>query len=151
MFDIISKQAEVILGLDGVYTAGELESKLSEQSAYERLIRERKDAKMRLYEQYLTGEIDALRYKEQKAIHDAELTGLKRHHSMLVSQAAQKRLKDDEKVRNMAVAQDVANERSLTWTLAETLIDKVEVYPDNRVEVVWKICGFAETAIDGNV
>jgi len=144
LFEVISKQAEVILGLDGIPTMRELQARLTEQSEYERLIRNCKDGKMRLYEQHLLGEIDEYRYRELKAVYDAELLDLNNYHSAIASQTAQMRLDSEEKAKMRALAADISNEKSLTRVLVETLIDKVEVYPDNRIEIAWKIADFAE-------
>lgn len=58
IFKIISKQAEVILGIDNIGNVKELTSKFKEQSDYEQQIRQCMNEKKRLYEQLLLGEID---------------------------------------------------------------------------------------------
>ena len=40
------------------------------------------------------------------------------------------------------LAQEVTGASGLTAGLADTLIDRVYVYPDNRVELVWKMKDF---------
>lgn len=144
LFEVISKQAEVILGFDSIPTMRELQTRLAEQSEYERLIRSCKDGKMRLYEQFLMGEIDADRYRELKAVYDAELTDLNNYHAVIASQTSQMRLDSEEKRKMRTIAADISNEKSLTRALVEMLIDKVSFYPDNRIEITWKIEDFAE-------
>lgn len=143
LFEIISRQAEVILGGDQISTVRELNVRLAEQSEYERLISNCKDGKMRLYEQYLLGEIDENRYNELKAVYDAELNDLKRFHVALSSKTAQMRMDNEDATAMLRIAEDISNEKSLTRTLAETLIDRIEVFPDNRIEIAWKIQDFA--------
>lgn len=143
LFEILSKQAEVILGLDSVTDIKELKSRLAEQSGYERMIRECKDGKMRLYEQYLLAEIDESKYKELKTVYDAELKDLKQFHSATASRTAQLMMDNEEISKLRIIATDITNEKNLTRALSEMLVDRVEVSPGGRVEITWKIQDFA--------
>jgi len=148
LFEIVSRQAEVVLGIGHIQSAGELNIRLTEQSEYERLIQKCKSGKMNLYEQYLTGEIDEGRYKELKAVYDAELNDLNRLYSALAAKTAKMRLDNEERAKIQAIARDISNETTLTRALAETLIEKLYIHPCNRVEIEWKIKDFAECAFE---
>jgi hypothetical protein len=56
--------------------------------------------------------------------------------------AEQTRLANDEKLKNLQIAKTVKKENTLTQALADMLIDKVYVYPDNKLEIEWKIKDF---------
>ena len=51
-------------------------------------------------------------------------------------------LENDEKLKTLQTAKTVKKENTLTQALADMLIDKVYVYPDNRLEIEWKIKDF---------
>lgn len=144
LYKIIYKQAEVILGIDCTADINELTAKLKEQSGYEHQIQYFMNEKMRLYEQFQSGEIDNISYREQKSVWDAKVNDNKKHHSVVASQTAQMRLSNEGKTRLQIIAKDVKNEKALTQALVETLIDKVEIFPDNRIEISWKIKDFSD-------
>lgn len=148
LFEVISKQAEIVLGIDHIRSAGELQTRLTEQFEYERLIQECKTGKMRLYEHLLTGELDEDRYRQLKTVYDAELNDLKRLHSALAVKTSKMQMGNEELTKVQAIANDISSEISLTRALAETLIDKVFIHPGNRIEIEWKIKDFAEFAIE---
>lgn len=54
----------------------------------------------------------------------------------------QAKINSQAKAQIIQIAKDVKKENTLTQALADTLIDKVLIYPDNRIEVVWKIQDF---------
>ena len=45
----------------------------------------------------------------------------------------------------MDAAKEVFQKRILTQEIVDLLIDRVLVYPDNRMEIVWKISGFTDS------
>lgn len=49
---------------------------------------------------------------------------------------------EKEKSARIKLAHEVTEAGGLTAELSETLIDRVYVYPDSRVEIVWKIKDF---------
>jgi len=147
LFEIISKQAVVIIGLDNIGDTGGLELKIAKQSKYEKLIRDCKEMKKRLYEQYLLREIDLESYREQKTVYDTKLKEVSGIYASLSSQTSQMKMDSEAQLKRLKLAKDISNETSLTQTLADTLIDKIYIYPDNRVEIVWGIQDFCEEKI----
>jgi hypothetical protein len=144
IFEIISKQAEVILGVCSIGNGDELDSILNEQSDYEQQIRRCMDEKRRLYEQFVLGEIDDKTYREQKTVCDSKLNEIKGLHSGLVVQTA-KMQADKEKTADLkSVAKSVIGAKSLTREIVDALIERVEVFPRNRVEIAWKFTDFSE-------
>ena len=143
IFEIIKKQAKIIIGVDNFSNPDELTSKLGEQSKYEKQIRYCMDEKRRLYEQHILGEINDAMYREQKAVFDAKLTEIKGQHSVLIVKTEKLQSDSLEATKLKSVAEKIVAEKSLTRELVEALIDKVEVFPGEQIEVVWKFSDFA--------
>ena len=148
LFEIISKQAEIIMGISHLDTVKELQTCLLDQSEYERQILECKTGKMDLYEQFSMNDISVEQYREQKAVYDTRLNNLTQLHSTLVAQTSKMKMDNEEQAKIRGIANDISSETSLTRVLVEMLIEKVYVHPDNRIEIVWKIENFAENAVE---
>ena len=144
IFEIIAKQAEILSGTDNTSNADNLVFMLKEQSEHEQQMRQIMDEKRRLYEQSVLGEIDDETYLAQKSVCDAKLNKIKESHSGLVSKTAKIQINSDKISELKAVAKAVTNEKSLTRELVEALIDKVEIFPEKRVDIFWKIQDFFE-------
>ena len=142
IYEVLSKQAQVILNLDSLSNAGRLDVQLAEQAESNSRIKECMDQKRVLYERFVLKEISIEDYKRQKAAVDIELDRLRVIHSALEAQAAQMQMDEQTKSARAKLAQEVAKADGLTAGLADTLVDRVYVYPGNRVEIVWKMKDF---------
>lgn len=142
LYEIITKQAQVILNLDDLSNAGVLDVELAKQGEYNRQIQGLQDKKRVLYEQLLLQEINMVQYKEQKSEIDQELNRLKQLHSVLSTQTAQMQMDSEAKSARKRLAQNIVSTDRLTAALADTLIDQVSIYPGNQVEIIWKINDF---------
>ena len=107
---------------------------------HEDIIENLQDEKQRLYESFISGEICLEEYKTKKSAVDAEL--LRARHMLETVRAQYAKRTPD--VTAVDAAKKVLSESTLTQELVAMLIDKVLVYPDNRVEIVWKISGFTD-------
>lgn len=96
------------------------------------------DAKFALYERYVLGEIGADDYKAEKSMLDAEFERIKNIYAILSKQAAQQASVQD--VRQ--TAEDVRSARKLSQSVVAALVDRVNVYPGGKVEIIWKTQGF---------
>ena len=139
IYEVLSKQAQVILNLDDLSSIGRLDIQLAEQDESNSRIKDCMDQKRVLYERFVLKEISAEDYKSQKAAIDTELDRLRAIHSTLEAQTARMQMDEQTKSAREKLAQEVAETNRLTTGLADTLIDRVYVYPGNRVEIVWKI------------
>ena len=142
LFDIINKQAQVILNIDSLDDTTDFSFQLEQQAEYEKHMEKCRNEKQNLYERFVLGEIDTGSYKSEKAVIDGELDRLCRVYDTLkteVAAAADKKNSDDE-LRGLAETTLKAD--TLTRTLVNLLIDKVYVYPGNHVEIIWKVAGF---------
>jgi hypothetical protein len=144
LFDIISKQAQVILNTDSLNGIGEMELRSEQQAEYRKLISRCQDNKRKLYEQYVMQEINAGQYAEIKAGLDAELNNLNRICTAISAQADKLRADCEENNKAREFAEDISKETGLSQELMELLIDKVFIYPGNRIDVVWKVTDFSE-------
>ena len=95
-----------------------------------------------MYERLVMKQITTEEYKAQKAAIDIELDRLREIHSKLEMKTSQMQMAEKEKSARTELAQEVSKAGGLTAGLAETLIDRVYVYPDNQVEILWKMKDF---------
>ena len=81
-------------------------------------------------------------YKSRKAAVDSELDRLREIHSNLKVQTSQMEMDEKTKSARTELAQKVVGAGGLTVGLSDTLIDRVYVYPNNQIEIVWKMKDF---------
>ena len=146
LYEILSKQAQVILNVADLANAGQLDIQLAKQAEYDKQIEGYLDQKRVLYEQLILKQITMEDYKIQKATVDSELDRLREIHSNLKAQTAQMEMDEKTKSARTELAQEVVGAGGLTAGLADTLIDRVYVYPNNQVEIVWKMKDFCMEA-----
>ena len=143
LYEIINKQAQIILNADGLGKTENLPLHIEQQSEYEKRIEMCREEKRRLYEGLILGTVTAETYKADKTAIDTELKHLNRAFDSLKAETAvmvaAKTL--DAELRHYAEMTSV--EGKLSKTLVDLLINKVYVYPDNRVEIDWKVADFA--------
>jgi hypothetical protein len=149
LFEIINKQAQVILNIDGLGDTANLSLKIEQQTEYEKQIEKCREEKCNLYEQYVLRQLDAEAYKKEKSALDADLSRLNRAFGVLKKETAvmlAAKASDDE-LRNLA--ENAIGTGKLSRSLMDLLIDKVYVYPGNRVEIKWKVADYG--IINGEV
>ena len=142
LYEVLSKQAQIMLNLDNLSNAGQLDIQLAEQVEYDNRIGEYLDKKRVLYERLVLKQISMKDYETQKAAIDNELDRLREIHSKLKMQTSRMQLDEKEKSARTDLAREVVEASGLTAGLADMLIDRVYVYPGNRVEIVWKMKDF---------
>ena len=143
LYEILSKQAQVILNVADLSNAGMLDVQLAEQAEYDKQINRCLDQKRALYEQFILKQITMADYKSEKADVDSELDRLREIHSNLKVQTSQMEMDKKTKSARTELAQEVVGAGGLTAGLADTLIDRVYVYPNNQVEIIWKMKDFS--------
>ena len=151
LYEIITKQAQVIMNIDRLDASSGLMLRAEQQSAYKRQIEKLREDKCVLYERYVLKELDADAYKSEKAVIDTELAQLTRALDTLNAEAAAlsaAKASDDElrKIAGMTLA-----DNKLTRPLVDMLINKVYIYPGNRIEIEWKVADFAKSTINGGL
>lgn len=142
LFEILSKQAQIILGLDSLSDVGQLDLQLAKQTEYSKRITDCMDRKCNLYEQFLSQQITMEVYQTERAMIDTELSRLKQLHSSIAAQTTQVQMDEKTKSVRTKLAQEITSTSGLTAELADALIDRVYVHPGNQVEIVWKMNDF---------
>lgn len=78
----------------------------------------------------------------EKAGIDRELDRLREIHSAMKAQITQMQMDEKAKSARTELAREITGANGLTAGLADTLIDRVFIYPGNQVEIVWKMKDF---------
>ncbi len=138
VFITLKKQMEAAATLNSDGTV-RLEAAAPERSEYEQQIEALQDSKRLLYERYLMGEIDLNTYKAEKAACDELLVKTKNAYAAILAQAKQKQEAQARQDNRQEAAHAVFTAEGLTTELADLLIDKVLVYPDKRIEIMYKV------------
>ena len=142
LYEILSKQAQVILNLENLSNAGLLDVQLAEQANYGKRLDDFREQKRVLYERLLLHEINVEEYKGAKAAIDRETERLEQLFTAVKAQTAQKRMDADMKKARHKLAQEVSGAGGLTAGLADALIQRVYVYPGNQIDIEWKMKDF---------
>ena len=134
----LKKQLEVLLPVheDGTI---HLEATAAKCSEYEKQLEALKDQKQALFERYLLGQIELDTYKSEKAVYDTEILKVKNAYAAVTAQAKLKREEQARQSSRQEIAHSIAEADVLTSELTDLLIEKVYVFPDNRIEIVYKI------------
>jgi hypothetical protein len=142
LFDIISRQARIILNCGDINAVGETDFKSEQQSEYEKKIAHVQSEKRELYEQFVSKEISGGDYKNKKSELDEEFSRLTGIYSALTAETA--RMSAEKKKSGILTqsAENILCANNLTRSLADSLIEKVYVYPANHITVEWKISDF---------
>lgn len=142
LYEILSKQAQIILNVADLSNAEMLDVQLAEQGEYDKQINRCLDQKRALYEQFILKQITMADYKREKTAVDSELDRLREIHSNLKVQTSRMEMNEKAKSARTELAREVVRTGGLTAGLADTLIDRVYIYPNNQVEIVWKMKDF---------
>ena len=138
VFITLKKQMEAAASLNPDGTV-RLEDVTPERSEYEQQIEELQDSKRLLYERYLLGEIDLDTYKAERTACDELLLKTKNAYAVVLAQAKQKQEEQARHDNRQEAARAIFKSEGLTAELTDLLIDRVLVYPDNRIEIAYKI------------
>ncbi len=145
LYEIISAQARAILGGGGLTDNTEYSIQPEELKNNEERLSALHADKRTLYERMVLGEIDAGSYQQGKTDIDAAIARLQTSGELLKARIRQAGAVRDEAAAVNTIAARAAEVGRLTRPLAEMLIDKVYIYPDNRVEVQWKVAAFMDS------
>ena len=102
-------------------------------SRHESQIEQIEHAKRTLYERFITGEINVDAYKAEKTIYEEVSTRTKQALTALTKDSAIQPL-----LKKLSLAATNASAEGLTMDVADYFVEKVLVYPDHKLEIVWK-------------
>lgn len=111
---------------------------IAEKSAYEAQVEAITDEKKRLFESYLSGEIDAATFQSEKAICDGKLQKAKNAYAVLTAQAKVNKESQDKQSLARQSIQEIRDENILSPSIVDRLIGKVNVFPESRIEIIYK-------------
>ena len=148
IYEVLSKQAQVILNVDSLSDAGKLEFQLAKQAESGNQMETVLEKRRMLYERFIQQEIALEVYRAEKAALNGELDRLKQVHAAIAAQT--QRIQMDEKTRGARteLAREITGASGLTAGLVDALIDRAYVHPGNQVKIVWKVrdfCGEDQT------
>lgn len=137
VFETLKGQVERLICPDGVLDSESVS--IEKASDYEQQLSEMQGEKMRLYERYVSGELDADSYKREKAAVDALILRTKNIYASVTAQARKEQEQHDELVQRRQIVRELSSADGLTQRLADLLIDRVYVYPDKQIEISYKV------------
>lgn len=125
-----------------ISNASLLDAKIAKHTEYSQRVESCLDQKRVLYEKVLLKEISPEEYKTQKAAVDTELERLRQVHNALAAEITQAKMDAKTKSARMELAQEITSASGLSIDMVNALIERVEVYPGNQVDIVWKMKDF---------
>ena len=143
VFETIRAQMCPALGIDS--NKDKLDLQTVQQAEHEEKLRSIQDSKRHLYEQYALGEIDLETYRTRKAVYDTELVQAKNVHAVITAQTKQIKSDYEIKLKQQEIVQEDGNANMLTKALIDRLINKVYVFPGERIEIEYATQDFLET------
>lgn len=144
VYTVLKKQAQIILGAADMDTNC-LDALSAKQAGYGQQISEIQEQKRVLFEQIVLHELSEQEYRMKKGALDAELARLQEVHAALSTQLSQRQADGQTKNANRLLAEKVADIGKLNTELVDMLIDRVYAYPQQNIEIVWKIGGFGSS------
>jgi len=133
LFEILTKQVLIILNTD-LGDISECYYKWEQQVEYEKQKNSVHDKKQALYESLIVGEISEGEYRTAKSGLDGEMAHINRLFGIIEYEAKQKA----ELLKRRQIADEITSESGLTKPMADFLIEKIIVSPNNEIEIEWK-------------
>ena len=136
VLDTLKAQMDVFLSQDRAVSPTGI---VTECPAYKQQIETLTDEKMRLYESYQMGEIELPVYKARKEILDAKLLEAKNAYAALTAQAKRDQEAQARKAERQSISKELSAADVLTAELIDLLVDKVYIFPNKRIEIMYKV------------
>ena len=134
VFDTIRSQAQCFVDTDADIKARAEKSAL-ELNGYEQNLKLLQESKRELYEQYILGILDIDTYKSKKAELEIQLADMKHLCSVVADKAKTAQEDYEESIKNAEIAASIDGADSLTKALVDQLVERVYVFPNNRIEI----------------
>lgn len=109
------------------------------QQQYEIQVAEIMESKRLLYEQFIAGEISADAFQQRKSSFDENLAQIKSSYVAMKAKAEEKKVVDDRQQQRQQLLADMQAEDTISNELAEQIIDRILIYPDRQIEIVYKV------------
>ena len=144
VFESIKAHVLPVLGID--ISKDDLDLRTVQQAEQEKKLRSLQDGKRQLYERYALGEIDLATYKAEKEKYDAALVGEKNTHAVIAARAKQAQGDYEAGVKRRELATEISSSKDLTKSLVDTLINRIYVFKDDRIEIDYAVRDIFENA-----
>lgn len=138
-FETIRVQASCVLGNRDFESAG---LSASHQAEHTKKLCDLQERKRELYERFVLGEIDGDEYKARKSEMDVMIAEVKNVIAAVAEQAKSAREEYEKNLRQKKIADALKAADVLTRALADLLIKRVYVFPDNRIEIEYLLRSF---------
>lgn len=135
---VVRKAAEVVLGKSDLGDLVPKGGKNKELSDYERRITEINAQRQKHYESYMLRIIDRTEFIKLKDECSAEIDRLNKQIAAFKAEAQSRVAMQSTR----AIAEQALGETASYKEIVDALIDTVYVFPDSRIEIVWKIADF---------
>ncbi len=140
ILSIIRKQAEVVLNSDNLDNLRQRNDAENKASDCDKLIAELNEKRQALYERFITRELERPEYLKLKDECSAEIDRLSKQAASAKAEAKARTV--DPSV--LELVKRTADETIPYKELINALIDKIYVYPNKNIEIVWKIADFTK-------
>ena len=134
VFDAIRSQAQCFVDTDADIKVRAEKSAL-ELNGYEQNLKLLQESKRELYEQYILGILDIDTYKSKKAELEIQLADMKHLCSVVADKAKTAQEDYEESIKNAEIVASIDGADSLTKALVDKLVERVYVFPNNRIEI----------------
>jgi DNA invertase Pin-like site-specific DNA recombinase len=141
---VIRKQAEVILASGDAAELRKVGDNGRRIADFEKEVAKCVEERQRAYEQFVTRAIDRDTYLALKTDCAERIDRL--NNQIAVSRQAERDRQSG--VKTAALAKEVISESLTPRELVETLIDKVLVFPGDRLEIQWRVADFSMIVAD---
>lgn len=142
LYQILRKQAQAILGCHDTEDIGGLKCKLTLQDENNQKLVALQEQKRMLFENLILHKLSEQEYKQQKAVFDHDLGQLQQVQVTIASQVRDMQADEETKKARKTLAQNVLDAGKLSAKLVDVLIEKMSVFPGQRIEIAWKIKDF---------
>jgi hypothetical protein len=140
VMSIIKIQAGIILASEDLTDLRKPGNGKEQLAEHEKQTRQLGEQRQTVYEQFITGKIDRDAYRSIKSGITAQIDRLKNK----ISAIKQSEIDSNAKQAVAEQAKAVLGEGMTPQDIVDALIKKVHVFPNNHLEITWKVSGFAE-------
>jgi len=142
---IIRSQLKILLNVDETFDLSKLNKETVDQRERQTQISQLDDEKRCLYERFVSQEISKDEYRSQKTTLDGKMTRLRQQQVAAKERSEQMQAAAKRYDKLKKVADETRYKHGLTHPLVDALIEKVLIFPDNRIKILWKSEDFAIT------
>ena len=139
VMSVIKIQAGLVLESVDLTEIRKRNSGSRQLAEYEKKIKSLGEQRQVVYEQFITGEIDRESHRTTKADLTAQLDRLKN----MVATIRQSDLDSHAMKTTVKQAEAVLSEALTPKEIVGSLVEKVHVFPNDHIEIVWKFAGFS--------